>query len=101
MPAPQVPTSPAPSPAPGDTQITIGPGGGGFEVQGVPALHGDPAACAAFQACCAPFRGQLSPTGLTCGLVPAATNGDCGQSLQQVRAAFGEQGVALPPGCAP
>jgi hypothetical protein len=33
--------------------------------------------------------------------VPAATNGDCGQSLQQIRAVFGEQSIPLPAGCAP
>jgi hypothetical protein len=101
-PAPPVPQGPAPAPAPGGTQITIGPGGGGgIAIQGAPALHGDPAACAAYQACCAPHQGQLSPAGLACGLVPAAANGDCGQSLQQIRAVFGEQHIALPAGCAP
>lgn len=97
-----VPAPPIPPPAPGGGQITIAPGtGGGISVQGAPPLHGDPASCAAFQACCAPHQGQLSPAGLACGLTPAASNGDCAQSLQAIRGIFREQNIALPAGCGP
>lgn len=100
VPPPGVPP-PFTPPAGGGT-ITIAPGGGGgVSVQGAPALHGDPAACAAYQACCAPHQGQLSPAGLACGLAPAASNGDCTQSLQAIRGIFSEQHITLPPGCGP
>jgi hypothetical protein len=98
------PANPPPVPAPGPgATITIGPGAGGTGVivEGAPPLRGDPAACAAFQACCAPHQGQLTPAGLACGLTPAASNGDCAQSLQGIRGIFTEQHIALPPGCGP
>ncbi len=103
------PTAPAPPSIPalptpgGGGSITISPGGGsgGFQIEGAPPLRGDPAACAAFQACCGPYQGQLSPPGLACGLAPASANGDCAAALQSIRAIFTEQGLALPAGCGP
>ena len=85
-------------PAPTSTGITIAPGtAGGVSVQGAPPLSGDPAACAAFKACCPP--GAAGPAGLACGLAPAAANGDCGKALESVRGIFKEQGITSPPGC--
>src|SRR5262249_26831292 len=47
------------------------PSSAGLVVDGAPPLKGDPAACAAFHACCAPFDGKVgTPGGLgvACGL---------------------------------
>ena len=100
QPPPSVPVPPAGPPG-GGGGLTISPGGGGFTIEGVPDLHGDPAACAAYRACCAPYQGQMSPAGLACGLAPASAQGDCTASLQSIRGIFSEQGIALPVGCAP
>ena len=86
-------------PAATGTGITISPGTtGGVSIQGAPPLSGDPAACAAFKACCPPGA-NTGPAGLACGLAPAAANGDCGKALESVRGIFKEQGITAPPGC--
>lgn len=71
-------------------------------VEGAPPLKGDPAACAAFHACCAPFEGKLGTpggVGLACSLAPKAANGDCATALASIRNTFKEQNVPLPAGC--
>ncbi len=73
--------------------------GNGFQIADAPPLHGDPAACAAFEACCRGVDGQVSPAGLACGLAPAVGNGDCTRALESVRAIFREQAIPGPPGC--
>jgi len=73
--------------------------GGGFRIEDGPPLRGDPAACAAFHACCDGVNGQISPMGLACGLAPGAARGDCTRALSSVRDIYLEQKIPPPPGC--